>query len=169
MGMVDSQSYSSSNRAGMDGTGDEKKKEVEAPKLVPTCWGFFEAYSYPEANICTPKNRPPEVSSVACCGEDDPLFLLIAKCPAIRARSKLCRTESLMQSTLATIPGWRRRVFFLARLKGRKIFGLYFLCLSCDVQDLGGILGSWRVENLEFLQNSRVCRCERTILPRCLI
>ena len=37
MGMVDSQSYSSSNRAGMDGTGDEKKKEVEAPKLVPTC------------------------------------------------------------------------------------------------------------------------------------
>ena len=37
MRMVDSQSCSSSNRASMDGTGDEKKKEAEAPKLVPTC------------------------------------------------------------------------------------------------------------------------------------
>ena len=54
-------------------------------------------------------------------------------------------------------------------LKGRKIFGLCFLCLSCNVQDLGGILGSWRVENLEFLQNSGVCRCERTVLPGCFI
>ena len=115
------------------------------------------------------KNRPPEVSSAACIGEDSPLFLLTAKCPAIKVRFKLCRTKSLMQSTPATVPGWRRKVFFLAWLKGRKIFGLYFLCLSCDVQDLGGILGSWRVENLEFLQNSRVCRCERTILLRCLI
>ena len=115
------------------------------------------------------KNHPTKVSSAACSGEDNPLFLLTAKCPAIRVRSKLCRTESMMQSTPATIPGWRRRVFFLARLKGRKIFGLCFLCLSYDVQDLGGILGSWRVENLEFLQNSGVCRCERTILPGCLI
>ena len=37
MGMVDSQSCSSSNRANMDGTGDEKEEEAEAPKLVPTC------------------------------------------------------------------------------------------------------------------------------------
>ena len=88
------------------------------------------------------KNRPPEVSSVACSGEDGPLFLLTAKCPAIRMRSKLYRTESLMQSTLAMVPGRRRRVFFLALLEGRKIFGLCFLCLNCDVQDLGGILGS---------------------------
>ena len=115
------------------------------------------------------KNCPPKVSSVACSGEDSPIFLLTAECPAIRVRSKLCRTESLTQSTPATVPGWRRKVFFLARLKGRKIFGLCFLCLNYDVQDLGGILGSWRVENLEFLQNSGVCRCERTILPGCLI
>ena len=119
--------------------------------------------------ICTPKNRPLEVLSAACSGEDGSLSLLTAKCPAIRVRSKLYRTESLMQSMPATIPGWRRRVFFLARLKGRKIFGLCFLCLSSDIQDLGGILGSWRVENLDFLQNSGVCRCERTILPGCLI
>ena len=115
------------------------------------------------------KNRPPKVSSTACSGEDGPRFLLIAKCPAIRVRSKLCRTKSLMQSTPATVPGWRRRVFFPAQLKGRKIFCLCFLCLNCDVQDLGGILGSWRVKNLEFLQNFGVCRCKRTILPRCLI
>ena len=37
MGMVDSQSCSSSNRTSMDGTGDEKEEEVEAPELVPTC------------------------------------------------------------------------------------------------------------------------------------
>ena len=114
------------------------------------------------------KIRPPEVSSAACSGEDSPIFLLTAKCPAIRVRSKLCRTKCLLQSMPATVPGWRRSVFFLAWLKGRKIFGLCFLCLSYDVQDLGGILGSWRVENLEFLQNSGVCRCERTILPGCL-
>ena len=115
------------------------------------------------------KNHPREASSATCNGEDGPFFLLTAKCPAIRVSSKLCRAESLMQSTPASIPDWRRRVFLLARLKGRKIFGLCFLCLSCDAQDLGDILGSWRVENLEFLQNSRVCRCERTILPVCLI
>ena len=55
MGMIDSRSRSSSNRASMDGTGNEKEEEAEAPELVPTCWGFFEAYSYLEANICTPK------------------------------------------------------------------------------------------------------------------
>ena len=115
------------------------------------------------------KNCPPKVSSAACSGKDGPIFLLTAKCPAIRVRSKLCRTESLTQSTPATVPGWRRRVFFLARLKGGKIFGLCFICLSCDVQDLGGILSSWRVENLEFLQNLGVRRCERTILQGCLI
>ena len=37
MGMVDSQSRSSSNQASMDGIGDEKEEEAEAPKLVPTC------------------------------------------------------------------------------------------------------------------------------------
>ena len=37
MGMVDSRSWCSSNRASMDGTGDEKEEEAEAPKLVPIC------------------------------------------------------------------------------------------------------------------------------------
>ena len=37
MGMVDSQPHSSSNRASVDGTGDEKEEEAEALKLVPTC------------------------------------------------------------------------------------------------------------------------------------
>ena len=55
MGMLDLQPDSSSNQASVDGTGDEKEEEAEAPKLVPTCRGYPRAYSYPEANICTPK------------------------------------------------------------------------------------------------------------------
>ena len=59
MGMVDSQPHSNSNQASVDGTSDEKEEEAEAPELVPTCWGHSEAYSYPKANICTPKKSPP--------------------------------------------------------------------------------------------------------------
>ena len=69
--------------------------------------------------------------------------------------------KSLTQSTPATVPNRRMRVFFLARLKGRKIFGLSFLCLSCDIQDPSDILGLWQRENLEFLQDSRVCKCKK--------
>ena len=36
MGIVDSQPRSSNNRASMDGIGDEKEEEAEAPELVPT-------------------------------------------------------------------------------------------------------------------------------------
>ena len=73
MGMVDSQPHSYNNRASMDGTSDEKEEKAKAPVLVPTYWGYPGAYSYPEANICIPKNRPPEVSPVACNGEGGPL------------------------------------------------------------------------------------------------
>ena len=37
MGMVDSQPRSSSNRASMDGTGDEEEEKAKAPELVLTC------------------------------------------------------------------------------------------------------------------------------------
>ena len=37
MEMVDPQPCSSSNRASMNGTGDEKEEEAKAPELVPTC------------------------------------------------------------------------------------------------------------------------------------
>ena len=146
-----------------------KKKRRKCPNWFPLAKATLKHTLIQKLIFVLLKNRPLEVSSAACSGADNPIFLLIAKCPAVRVRSKLCRTESMMQSTPATAPGWRRRVFFLGRLKGRKIFGLCFLCLSCDVQDLGGILGSWKVENLEFLQNSRVCKCERTVPPGCLI
>ena len=36
MGMVDSQPRSSSNRASMDGTGDEEEEKAKAPELVLT-------------------------------------------------------------------------------------------------------------------------------------
>ena len=55
MGMVDSQPHSSNNRARTLGTSDEEEEEEEAPELVSTYWGHPEVYSYPEANICTPK------------------------------------------------------------------------------------------------------------------
>ena len=42
-------------------------------------------------------------------------------------KPKLCRTKNLMQFALALGLGWRRRILFLARLKGRNIFGLCFL------------------------------------------
>ena len=65
MRMVDSQPRSSSNRASMDGTGDEKEKEAEALELIPTCRGYPEAYSYPEANIYTSKRS--SSGSLASC------------------------------------------------------------------------------------------------------
>ena len=37
MGMVDSQSRSSSNRVSMDGTGDEEEEKAKAHELVLTC------------------------------------------------------------------------------------------------------------------------------------
>ena len=55
MGMVDSQFRSSSNWARMLGIGDGEEEEAKALGLVPTCWGHHGVYSYPEANICTPK------------------------------------------------------------------------------------------------------------------
>ena len=65
MGMVDSQPRASRKRASMDGIGDEKEEEAEAPKLVPTCQGYPEVYSYPKANICTPK-KSSSGSLVSC-------------------------------------------------------------------------------------------------------
>ena len=55
MGMVDSQSHSSSNQARTLGTGNKQEEKAEAPELVPTYLGQPGAYSYPEANICTPE------------------------------------------------------------------------------------------------------------------
>ena len=60
MGMVDSQSHSSNNRVSMDGTINQKEEKVEAPKLVPTCWGYPEAYYYPDFNIYTHKKSSSE-------------------------------------------------------------------------------------------------------------
>ena len=63
--MVDSQSCSSSNRARTLGTGNEEEEEAEVLELVLAYWGYHGAYSYPEANICTPKKSPSR--SLASC------------------------------------------------------------------------------------------------------
>ena len=47
--------------------------------------------------------------------------------------------RNLARYALATVPGRRRRVFFLVRLKNRRILSLCSLCLSCNAYDSGGI------------------------------
>ena len=147
MGMVDSQSCFSNNQANMDGTGNEKEEEAEAPKLVPTCWGYPEAYSYSEANICTPEKSSSR--NLVSCLQWRSVWRLIKSLTQFVPATVPGWRRRVTQSVPATIPGWRRRVFFLAWLKGRKIFGLCFLCLSYGVQDLGGILGSCRTQGFE--------------------
>ena len=124
MGMVDLQSCSSSNRASMDGTGNEKEEEAKALELVLTCWGFSEAYSYPEANICTPKKSSSR-SLVSC--------LQWRRWPPFSPNCKMSCYQDEIQTLshrksdaiYACYGSWpRRRVFFLALLEGRKIFGL---------------------------------------------
>ena len=82
-----------------------KKKRRERQNWFSLAEAFLERTLIQKLISVLLKNRHPKVSSAACSGEDDLLFLLIARCPAIRVRSKLCRSESLMQSTPATIPG----------------------------------------------------------------
>ena len=71
-------------------------------------------------------------------------------------------TRNLARSALATVPGRRRKVLFLVRLKNQRIFSLCSLCLSCNAYDSGCIFfvqGKWR--NLELLQSSKASGCER--------
>ena len=64
--------------------------------------------------------------------------------------------RNLARSVLAMVPGRRRRVLFLVRLKNKRIFSLCSLCLSCNAYDSGGIFfvqGEWR--NFELPQSSK--------------
>ena len=184
MGMVDSQFRSSSNWARMLGIGDGEEEEVKALRLVPTCWGHHGAYSYPEANICTPKKIVLQKSrQLLTMAEVAPFNISIASLnfASLSSPSSLANSctflisvkrfiKDLTQSAPATVPDRSRRVLFLARLKDRKIFGLCFLCLSCDAHNLSGIFGSWRERrNLEFLHDSGAWRCKVMVLPRHLI
>ena len=54
--------------------------------------------------------------------------------------------KDLIRSALATVPGRRRRVLFLVRLKNIRIFSLRFLCLSSNAHDSGGIFCSRKVK-----------------------
>ena len=181
--MVDSQPCSSSDRARTLDTSDEEEEKAEAPKSVPTCWGHPGAYSYPEANICTPKKSPPRsLASRLQWRKWSPSNISIASLnfASLSSPSSLANSYTflisvwrlvmdLAQLAPATVLGRKRRVLFLAWLKDRKIFGLCFLCLSCDAYKSSGILGSWKWENLESPQDSGVCRRKRMILPGRLI
>ena len=73
--------------------------------------------------------------------------------------------RNLARYALATVPGQRRRVFFLVRLKNRRILSLCSLCLICNAYDSSGIFffffvqGKWK--DLELLQSSKVGECGR--------
>ena len=47
--------------------------------------------------------------------------------------------RNLARFVLTTVPGRKRRVLFLVRLKNRRIFSLCSLCLSRNAHDSGGI------------------------------
>ena len=70
--------------------------------------------------------------------------------------------RNLARYALATVPGRRRRVFFLVRLKNRRILSLRFLCLSCNAHDSGSLFFcSRKMKNLELLQSSTAGGCGR--------
>ena len=160
--MMDPQPRLSSHQARMLSTGDEEEEEAKALELVPTCWGHFGAYSYPEANICTPKKSPPRsLASRLQWRRWSPSNIPIVSLnfTSLSSPSSLANSytfligawrhiKDLARPTLATVPGRRRRVFFLVQLKDRRIFGLCFLCLSYDAHNLGSIFGSWKWEKL---------------------
>ena len=52
-------------------------------------------------------------------------------------------TRNLARSALATVPGQRRRVLFLVRLKNRRILSICSLCLNCNAHDSSGIFSSF--------------------------
>ena len=92
------------------------------------------------------------VSPAACNGEDGLSDISIApfNFASLSSPSSLANSctflvgvwriiKDLARFALATVPGRRRRILFLVRLKNRRIFNLRFLCLSCNAHDLGGI------------------------------
>ena len=115
-----------------------------------------------------------------------------------QVKPKLCHNKNLMRSTFALGLVWRRRVFFLARLKGRNIFGLllpspwlhhlgswrhpwflkraWFPCpcfypwpplsLGFDHHLNKVIRKAWKVKNLKFLENSKICKVRKNDSPR---
>ena len=160
--MVDSQSRSSSHQARALGVSDEEEEEAGVPELVSTCWGRPESNSYPESNIYTPKKSSSRGSrQLPAMAETAPSNISIAPLnfASLSSPSSLTNSctfldsiwriiEGLTQSALATVPGRRKRVLFLVRLKNRKIFCLRFLCLGYNAHNLGDIFSSWKWKKL---------------------
>ena len=103
-------------------------------------------------------SHPPCVSPSACNGESGSLWYLNCSLqlhftslsfPSSLANSRMLLIgvwriiRNLARSELATVPGQRRRMLFLVRLKNRRIFSLCSLCLSCNAHDSGGIFSSF--------------------------
>ena len=160
--MVDSQSRSSSHQVRVLGKGGEEEKEAGAPELVSTCWGCPKANYDPKYNISTLKKlpsrgltsclqwrrRPPLISQL-------PLNFASLSSPSSLAKSctflvgvwKIIKDPAWF--ALATVPGRRRRILFLVRLKNRKTFSLCFLYLNYNAHDSDGVFSSRKLKKLE--------------------
>ena len=184
--MVDSQSRLGSLQVRALGAGGEEEEEAAAPELVFTCWGCLKWTLIPNIISVLLGSRPPWASPAAYNGGDGSLWYLNYS-PQLRFTffpflfSHSCMfligvwriIGILARSTLATIPSRRRRVFFLVRLKNRRILSLCSLCLSRNAHDSGGIFfvqGKWKKKKKTW----NFCRVPRLVdvemvISRCLI
>ena len=160
--MVDSQSCLGSLQARALGASGEEEEEVAVPELVSTCWGCPEVNSDPQYNIGTPR-KSPSMGLANCLQWRRPSDISITPLnfASLSSPSSLANSctfligvwriiRNLARSTLATVPGRRRRVLFLVQLKNRRILSLRSLCLSCNTHDSGGIFfvqGKWKIWN----------------------
>ena len=67
--------------------------------------------------------------------------------------------RNLARSALAAVPGRRRKVLFLVRLKNRRIFSFCSLCLSCNAHYSGGIFFFFK----ESKETWNFCRVPRLV------
>ena len=153
--MVDSQSRLSSLYAHMLGVGSDEEEEAGVPELVSTCWSCPEANPDPPCNIGTPRKLPSVGLAIYLQWRGmAPFDISIASLnfASLSSHSSLANTlligvwritRNLARSALAMVPGRRRRVLFLVRLKNRRILSLCSLCLNCNTHDSGGIFSSF--------------------------
>ena len=68
--------------------------------------------------------------------------------------------KNLARSALATVPGQRRRMLFLVRLKNRRILSLCSLCLNCNAHDSGSTFCSKKKKTWNFYRVPRLVDME---------
>ena len=130
----DPRSCSSSNQASQDSTDGGREEEVGTPNPHP----------------CSSSNQ----ASIALAAIEQVWMLRANRRWETRTltwvthdagwKSQLCCTKNLMRPTPASDFGWKKRDFFLVRLRGRNIFGLCLPCSNWAILSLEDTRGFWR-------------------------